>query len=56
MYAACLLCVSHGVCDLKSDIALYKFDNDGYDDDNDISGGDGGGDDDDNTSTLTSTS
>jgi hypothetical protein len=42
------------VCDLKSDIVLYKFDNngDGYDDDNDISGG---GDDDD-TSTLTSTS
>ena len=47
MYAACLLWVSRGVCDLKSDNALYKSDNDGdgYDDDNYISFG-GCGDDD----------
>jgi len=39
--------VSRGVCDLKSDNALYKSDNDGdgYDDDNYISFG-GCGDDD----------
>jgi hypothetical protein len=39
--------LSRGLRDLKSDNALYKFDNDGdvYDDDNCDSGSDGGDDD-----------